>query len=119
MYVNNSSPSFGSTKVFLSGDTPVINKFTNKVSEYFELKGYAGKNFSENHQLVADQIDFSQAAILPSKDGLVFIGKDGGEGGADKFIARLLKEAFPNAKIEHTENIAPIKLDGPTIDLNI
>lgn len=119
MNVNNSSPSFGSTKIFLAKDTPVVNKFTNKVAEYFELKGFMGPKYSNNHQLVADQLDFSQAAILPSKDGLIFIGKDGGQGGADNFIAKLLKDAFPNEKIEHTENIAPVKLDGPVIDLNV
>ena len=119
MHVNNSQPSFGSTMLKLTPDTPVMNKYLDKISQYFELKGFAGDKLIMKPQLAADQIDFSQAAVIPKgNDTLLIVGKDGGDGGADTFIARILKETFPNDKaIVYTDDIAPVKVDGPVIDM--
>ena len=120
MQVNNSQPSFGSTLLKLTPDTPLCNKYLNKVSEYFELKGFGGDKLVMKPQLAADQIDFSQAAVIPKgNDSMLIVGKDGGPGGADTFIGRILKEAFPNDKaIVYTDDIAPVKVEGPVIDLS-
>ena len=120
MQVNNSQPSFGSTLLKLTPDTPVANKYLNKVHEFFELKGFVGDSYVLKPQLAADQIDFSQAAVIPKgNDSMLIVGKDGGLGGADTFIGRILKETFPNDKaIVYTDDIAPIKHEGPVIDLS-
>ena len=120
MQVNNSQPSFGSTLLKLTPDTPLCNKYLNKVSEYFELKGFGGDHYILKPQLAADQIDFSQAAVIPKgNDSMLIVGKDGGPGGADTFIGRILKETFPNDKaIVYTDDIAPVKVEGPVIDLS-
>lgn len=118
MQVNNSQPSFGSTLLKLTPDTPICNKYLNKVNQYFELKGFAGDKLLLKPQLAADKIDFSQAAVIPNGSDLLIVGKDGGPGGADTFIGRILKEAFPNDKaIVYTDDIAPVKVEGPVIDL--
>lgn len=120
MQVNNSQPSFGSTLLKLTPDTPIVNKYLNTVSQYFELKGFAGDKLIMKPQLAADQIDFSQAAVIPKGNGsMLIVGKDGGPGGADTFIGRILKETFPNDKaIVYTDDIAPVKLEGPVIDMD-
>lgn len=118
MQVNNSQPSFGSTLLKLSPDTPLSNKYLDKVSQYFELKGFLGDKYFLKPQLLADRIDFSQAAVSISKNNeMLIVGKDGGKGGADTFIGRILKKSFPNDEcIKYTDDIAPVNVDGPVVD---
>ena len=117
---NNTCPSFGSTTISLTPNTPVSNKYLDKVSRYFDLKGFQGDKFFENPQLAADKIDFSQAAIVTKGNNMLIVGKDGGDGGADNFIGRILKQSFPNDKnIKFIDDIAPIELDEPLIDLTV
>lgn len=118
MQVNNSAPSFGSTKLIMPKNAD-FGKALKNVGDYFELKGFAGEKYILKPQLAADQIDFSQAAIIPTgkaKGEFLFVGKDGGEGGADTFIGRILAKAFPN-QTTFVDDIAPIKLEGPYIDM--
>ena len=83
MQVNNSQPSFGSTLLKLTPDTPVANKYLNKVRELFELKGFMGDSYVLKPQLAADQIDFSQAAVITKGSDMIIVGKNGGENGYD------------------------------------
>ncbi len=106
----NSTPSFGSTRI-------PLNKFdeaTKELNKYFTIKGYISK---ATPQELADKIDFNQAVVNLSsnKSEAVFIGKDGGLGGADTFIGRVLKKIIPEAKF--TDDVKPVEIDGPVIDL--
>ena len=117
MQVNNSQPSFGSTKVYNIGKM-TISELVGPVEKYFEVKPVwhklGGVNTSQD---LADKIDFSQATFVLENGAARFVGKDGGPGGADTFIGRILKEAFPNNKVEYIDDVAPIKVDGPVIDM--
>ncbi|MBQ8669523.1 hypothetical protein IJ472_07060 [bacterium] len=120
MQVNNSQPSFGSTLIKGAAKTPVFNnKYTNVIDEYFTLSKTmfsGGANFHEP-QKMADAIDFSTYGFATDGTDLRFVGKDGGPGGADTFIGRILKQAFPNDPIEYIDDVAPIHVDGPVIDM--
>lgn len=123
MQVNNTTQTqnFGSTRINakkLSG-TP-LNKIFAPLEDCFEFKGFGhSKNdkFVKNPQAFTDKIGGSQAAVVHSADGdIVIIGKDGGSGSADAFIGRVLKEKFGDA-VTFTDDIAPMKADGPVIDM--
>ena len=120
MQVNNSQPSFGSTLIRGAAKMPAFNnKYTNVIDQYFALSKTmfsGGANFKEP-QKMADVIDFSTYGFATDGTDLRFVGKDGGPGGADTFIGRILKQAFPNDDIEYIDDIAPIKLEGPVIDM--
>ena len=110
MQVNNSQPSFGSTLLKLTPDTPVANKYLNKISQYFELKGFAGDKLVMKPQLAADQIDFSQAAVITKGSDMIIVGKNGGENGYDTFIGKMLKQAFPDdPRIIYRDDVAHVK----------
>ena len=117
MQINNSTQSFGSTRLNLAKNTP-ITKITETLQPFFELKGFghtANDSFVKNPQAFADKITGTQVAIVPSKNGFVIIGKDGGAGGADTFIGKVLKEKFGDAA-NFTDDIAPSKFEGEIID---
>ena len=122
MQVNNttSTQNFGSTRINLKKLDPKkpITEITDTLNKYFEIKGLGNANdvFTKNPQKITNEIDFSQAAVTLDKGDMVIIGKDGGMGGADNFIGRIMKEKFGDA-VTFTEDIAPIKLDGPVIDM--
>ena len=110
MQVNNSQPSFGSTLLKLTPDTPVANKYLNKVHELFELKGFMGDSYVLKPQLAADKIEFHQAAVITKGNDMIIVGKNGGENGYDTFIGKMLKQAFPgDSRITYRDDIAPTK----------
>lgn len=108
----NSTPSFGSTRIPLNKLEPAAKELNN----YFTVKGYISK---ATPQELADKIDFNQAVVNLDLDKTeaVFVGKDGGLGGADTFIGRVLKKIIPEAKFK--DDIKPVEIDGPAIDLFI
>lgn len=110
--VNYSTPSFGSTR-FPKTDIN-FNKSLQKLNEYFEVKGFSNNKTSQE---IADCIDFDKAGFDFDGDEIRVVGKDGGPGGADTFIGRILKEIIPEAK--YVDDVKPIKIDGPVIDLDI
>lgn len=123
MQVNNTTQTqnFGSTRLAANKIKNMpLNKILDPLNDYFELKGFWHGNddkFIKNPQKFADRINFSQAAITHSADGdIVVIGKDGGVGGADTFIGRIMKEKFGDA-VTFTDDIAPIKVEGPVWDM--
>lgn len=120
MQVNNSQPSFGSTLIKNAGKLPVhSNKYVDVVEQYFSISktGMLVPKGFDNPQKVANKIDFSTYAIAVKDGNIKIIGKDGGDGGADTFIGKILKKAFPNDDIEYIDDIAPVKVDGPVIDM--
>lgn len=110
MFVNN-NPSFGSTRIPYK-DVPVA-KYLEPLNKYFEVKGFE----LMKPQQAADKLDFSKAAAMLDKDAMIIVGKDGGPGGADTFIGRLLKEIDPDVK--YVDDVKPVKIDGPVIDLTV
>ena len=107
-----------STKV----SCPICGQLLAYQAEYYDHIGIfscACGYKSPQATYLADQIDFSQAAVIPKgNDTLLIVGKDGGVGGADTFIGRILKETFPNDKaIVYTDDIAPVKVEGEVIDM--
>lgn len=118
MQVNNSQPSFGSTRILNAGKLSANNKYVKKINEYFMPPKYneQGGDFFKP-QTLADKIDFSKFNWTYHDDVLMFVGKDGGPGGADTFIGRILKQTFPNDPIEFVDDIAPVHVDGPVIDM--
>ena len=110
--VNNSTPSFGSTR-FPATDIN-FKKSLQKLNEYFEVKGFGNNKTSQE---IADYIDFDKAGYVLEGDEIRVVGKDGGPGGADTFIGRIMKEIIPEAK--YVDDVKPVKVDGPVIDLNI
>ena len=110
--VNYSTPSFGSTRLPI--DNTDLRKYLKPLNEYFEVKGFCGNKAAQEY---ADQIDFGQTAFVMGKKEAMFVGKDGGDGGADQFIFRILKKINPEAK--YVDDVKPVKVDGPVIDLEI
>ncbi len=110
--VNYSTPSFGSTR--LPFDDTDMRKYLKVLNEYFEVKGFWR---SKTAQECADQIDFGKAAFVNDGKEIMVVGKDGGPGGADTFIYKILKKVNPEAK--YVDDVKPVKVDGPVIDLNI
>lgn len=117
MQVNNSQPSFGSTIIKLKPDDFLFeNKYMLKVAEHFNMKGLMASTnkYYMKPQLMADQIELSQAAVsFNSNNELLIVGKSGGKGGEDTFIGKLLKESFPNDDcVKFTDDIAPLDVEG-------
>lgn len=107
----NSCPSFGSTRI--PYNNVLVHKYLEPLNQYFEVKEF---NLMKPQE-AADKIDFGKAAIMFDKDAMVVVGKDGGPGGADTFIGRILKQVSPD--VEYIDDVKPVKVDGPVIDLNI
>ena len=110
--VNYSTPSFGSTR-FPATDANA-KKALDKLNQYFEIKGFWQNRTSQE---IADRLDFNKAGFVIGDKEVRVIGKDGGPGGADTFIGKIIKEVIPEAK--YVDDVKPIKVDGPTIDLDI
>lgn len=110
--VNYSTPSFGSTR-FPTNDVNFKKSLT-KLNEFFEVKSFWNNKTSQE---IADSIDFDKAGYILDGDEIRVIGKDGGPGGADTFIGRIMKEIIPEAK--YVDDVKPVKVEGPVIDLNI
>ncbi|MBQ8167894.1 hypothetical protein IJZ97_00545 [bacterium] len=108
----NSTPSFGSTR--LPYDNTLVHKYLEPLNRYFEVKDFPGEKLA---QKVADKIDFNQAGWTNLEKEVMVVGKDGGDGGADRFIYRLLKKVNPEAK--YIDDVKPVQVDGPVIDLEI
>lgn len=111
--INNvkSCPNFGSTRIPYK-DVPVA-KYLEPLNKYFEVKGF---NLMKPQE-AADRLDFGKAAAMMDKDAMIIVGKDGGPGGADTFIGRLLKKIDPDVK--YIDDVKPVEIDGQVIDLNI
>lgn len=107
----NNCPSFGSTRIPYN-NVPV-HKYLEPLNKYFEVKEF---NLMKPQE-AADKLDFGKAAAMFDKDGMIIVGKDGGPGGADTFIGRLLKKVSPD--VEYIDDVKPVEIDGPVIDLNI
>lgn len=107
----NNCPSFGSTRIPYK-EVP-ISKYLEPLNKYFEVKGF---NLMKPQE-AADKLDFGKAACMCDKDAMVIVGKDGGQGGADTFIGRLLKKIDPD--VEYIDDVKPVEIDGPSFDLTI
>ncbi len=107
----NNSPSFGSTRI--PYNNVLVHKYLEPLNKYFDIKDIGHMKPQE----AADKIDFNQAAIIFDKDAMIVVGKDGGPGGADTFIGRILKKVSPD--VEYIDDIKPVKSNGEVIDLNI
>ncbi len=113
MISNVNNPSFGSTIIHY--DKTPLNKYVKPLNKYFEVKGFK----LMKPQQAADKLDFSKAAVMfDKKNGnMIIVGKNGGAGGTDTIIGKILKEINPNAK--YIDDVEPLKVDGPVIDLDI
>lgn len=117
----NFAPSFASTRInFDKQDKDglchvVIPKYLDPVNDYFEVKSVQNK-FSKPQEL-ADEIELNQAAVYMDKDGFTIVGKDGGEGGADTFIGKILTKLFPDNAV-FKDDIKPLEDKGEAIDLD-
>ena len=90
--VNYSAPSFGSTRLPI--DDTDLRKYLKPLNDYFEVKGFMGNKTAQEY---ADQIDFGKAAFVITEKEAMIVGKDGGEGGADRFIYKILKKNQPRS----------------------
>lgn len=105
----NSQPNFTSSIIPYKSQKS-LNDYVSKLNKYFDVKGFG----NESPKALREKIDYSQAAIGFSKDGLVVVGKDNS---ADNFIGRILKKVDPDVKFIDD---APIEeSNGPVIDLTI
>lgn len=117
----DSTPSFGSTRIVLSKlerEMPlneIDKKFIAPIRRYFTLADI-NLNNDANFQKMADEIDFDKFSIHYKDGVMTFIGKDGGNGGADTFIGKTLKKLFPD-RVKFTDDIKPVEVDGPTFEL--
>ena len=117
----NFAPSFASTKIKLQpeeDDMRVLDKkFLAPVNKYFTL---ADMRFEKSitSQELADRIDYNQYIIHYKNGALTIVGKDGGEGGADTFIGKLLTKMYPDRAI-FTDDVKPSEHKEEAIDLDI
>ena len=109
----NSGTTFGST--IIPYDDTLIHKYSNSINQYFRRTLEFPKDMEV--QKIADRLDFDQVGIVLEKNGVRYIGKDGGVGGADTFLGKIIKKVNPNAK--HIDDVKPIEYTGEVIDLNI
>ncbi len=108
----NNNLSFGSTRIPYN-KVPIM-KYLEPLNKYFEVKNFDLMKPQE----AADKLDsFSKAAAMFDDKGMIIVGKDGGPGGADTFIGKILQKVSPDVK--YVDDIKPVKSDGPVIDLNI
>ena len=97
--------------------TPIFEKTEIEAKDVLTASGDVEVVESNNGNSADYKIDFSKFNWTYHDDVLMFVGKDGGPGGADTFIGRILKQTFPNDPIEFVDDIAPVHVDGPVIDM--
>ena len=117
----NFTPSFASTKIKLQKDEEPLHvvdrKFLSHVNKYFTL---ADMNFDKSitSQKLADKIDYDQYIVHYKNGALTIVGKDGGEGGADTFIGKILTKLYPDRAI-FTDDVKPLEYKENAVDLDI
>ena len=109
----NSNTSFGSTVI--PYDKTLVRKYSKTINNYFSKTIAFPKNMSS--QQIANKLNFDEVGVVLEKNGIRYVGKDGGIGGADTFLGKILKKINPNAK--HVEDVKPVKFNDITIDMDI
>ena len=116
----NFTPSFASTKIRLNNDEAslymVDKKFLSHVNKYFSLSEIIGGDITP--QRMADRIDFDEYIVNVDDGIMTIVGKDGGKGGADTFIGRILTNLYPDRAV-FTDDVKPSKLSGEPIELDL
>ena len=102
-------PSFTSTFVPSNAKLNFL-KASDKLSEYFEVKGFMGLTPDK----VREKIQLSQVGINYSKEGFWAVGKDRE---ADEFVARVLRK--DELLANYTQDTPETRFEGQIFDLTI